>query len=67
MLAIRSWVIVRTLDGKRSRLRSSHAAELLIDRMVAIAHGRLHHLRKQRLGIAEQQSLQLAVTIEFRQ
>jgi len=44
-----------SLPRKRSRLDQQPAAWLLVERVVAVADGRLGHLGDQRLGIAQRQ------------
>jgi hypothetical protein len=41
------------------------AAQLLLDRMMAVAGRGLGHLRDQRLGVAQQQALHRAAAVEF--
>jgi hypothetical protein len=60
MLAINSWVITRWFEGRRSMLKQQPAAQLLVQRMVPVAHRRLRHLGQQRLGVAQQQALHRA-------
>ncbi|KAG0753050.1 hypothetical protein G6F22_021615 [Rhizopus arrhizus] len=40
-------------------------AKLLVQRVVPVAHGRLRHLRQQRLGVSQQQMLHGAAPVEF--
>ena len=55
MLAISSCVITSSLPLQAVQAQQQPAAQLLVERMVAVAHRRLRHLRDQRLGVAQQQ------------
>ena len=65
MLAMSSWVIVSSFERQAVERQQEPAAELLVDRMMAIAHGRLCHLRDQGLRVAQQQPLQRAVPVKL--
>jgi hypothetical protein len=65
MLAIRSWVIDNSFDRQAVQAQQQPAAQLLIDRVVPIAHRSLRHLRQQRLRVAQQHVLQRPGALEL--
>ena len=55
-----NWLPKQVIEGQQEP-----AAELLIYLMVPVAYGGLRHLGNERLRIAQQQLMQLAVAIEL--
>jgi hypothetical protein len=55
MLAISSCVIDELVGRQAVEAEQQPAAQLLVERVVAVAHRGLRHLRDQRLRVAQQQ------------
>jgi hypothetical protein len=65
MLAISSCVITSSLPVQAVQAQQQPAAQLLVQRVVAVAHRRLRHLRDQRLRVAQQQVHHRAGAVEL--
>ena len=65
MLAISSCVIFSCIRRQTVERQQQPAAQLLVDRVMAVANRRLRHLGDQRLGVPQQHVQQIAMTVEL--